>query len=225
MPKINPFSVLSTNSNTNSSTNSSTNSNNNKNQANQANQVNQVNNIRDRTKKNNNSFTVVSSKKLKKTKKGSNKSKELELYRRLKFLQDKISDNLDWKSQVNGKKDIFFLNRRIKEGDKLDLEQENFQRYWEFLLFCDESIKKFLKIPLTQQSQQSYRLGNLSAEDSNEFDKIASQYQAFSFPSVSPTNRNILEINEEIIDHKTRNKYFDKMRPEEIFGILEERVK
>jgi len=218
MPKINPFFVLSTNSNTNNNGNDNGNEN----------QANQVNNIKGRTQNNliknnsNNSFTVVSSKK--KTKKGSHQSSEQKLYRRLTELQNRISDNLDWKSQVNGKKDIFFLNRRIKEGDKLDVEQENFQRYWEFLQFCDKSIEEFKKIPLTQKSQQSYSLEKLSREDREEFAKIAAEYDRYSFPQVSPTNRNLLEINEEIIDAKTRNKYFDKMRPEEIFEILEERV-
>jgi hypothetical protein len=139
----------------------------------------------------------------------------------LTALQNKISDNLEWSRTSNSQKDIFYLNRRVKIFEKPDIESQNFKNYWKFLLFCNESIKQF---KLMKKTQQSFHQSNLSEEEILEFNKIAKNYSDNFNNKGLLTDKDLLHINEQIIDNKTKNKYFDKMSDDEIKDILKRRI-
>jgi hypothetical protein len=139
---------------------------------------------------------------------------------KLTKLQDKISAHFEWNHPQNKKKDIFYLNRRIKIGEKPDINPINFIRYWKFLLFCDMAIEKFKK---QENYQQSYCLNDLSEDDKKEFDKIAQSYH-MNYNKNRLTITDLLLINEKTIDTKSEVKNFDEMSDEEIKELLKKRV-
>jgi hypothetical protein len=139
---------------------------------------------------------------------------------KLTILQNKISDNIEWKNPIGVFKDIFYLNRRgMQDIDPIDLK-----RYFSFLLFCDKSIEEFKEL---DQNYQSFYVSGLSIDDKNEFDRISKGYYDMikSKKSSKITDRDLIQMNETVIDNKTRNKYFDKMDNNEIRSILKERIK
>jgi hypothetical protein len=146
------------------------------------------------------------------------KSKELS---DLTVLQDRVSEAIYWTPTDTSKKDIFYLNRKIKYGDKPDIEDGNFQRYLDFLKFCEEKITVFKK---STKVIESYHVANLLPEDKVEFDKIATGYSDKIGDRIQLTDLELLDINSELIDSKTANKYFDTMSEEKIKELLQKRV-
>ena len=139
---------------------------------------------------------------------------------KLKILQNKISDNIDWRNAQTGVKDIFYLNRRGVQ----DIETNNLRRYWRFLLFCDKSIEQFKE---QEENYQSFNISGLSIDDKNEFEQISKGYYDMIKQKKSSriSDRDLVQINESIVDRKTRNKYFDDMNNSEIRNILRKRSK
>ncbi len=138
-------------------------------------------------------------------------------------LQNRISYNIDWKrtdDNINTEtslKDIFYLNRKRQ----IDIEQKNFKRYFNFLLFCDNAVKEFKELG---KNYHSFYISDLSDDDRSEFNKISHGYYDAIKHKSRMTAMDLIQINEKIIDNKTKNKYFDRMSESEIRAILQKRV-